>query len=109
MYRDAGPKFGPRVERAGKPVRRLPTQPTPCRHCPKIPPGVEPKPENAVELSEKNTRAYLFHLECAAVGSFPADAIVARNARLIADALRHRDALERQRDAITALNSAPRV
>lgn len=62
---------------------RVPGQPTPCYRCPKIPAGVKPVPWQAVEWSEKNWHAYRFHQRCKAVGRFPADAIVVKNAGLI--------------------------
>jgi hypothetical protein len=72
------------VERpAGRKLERLPNQLTPCSSCPKIPDGAEPKPENAVELSVRNRMAYQHYLECKAVGEFPVDAIVRRNAGVI--------------------------
>ena len=72
-----------REQRAGQDVPRPPGCKTPCWSCPKIPKGAPPRPSSAVELSEKNVRAYNFHEECVAVGDFPRDAIVRRNARLI--------------------------
>ena len=67
----------------GEKVPRIAGQPTPCRFCPKIPKGQEPKPENAVELTMRNWQAYQHYLECKAVGAFPDDPIVRRNAMLI--------------------------
>lgn len=46
-------------------------------------PERERSPATAEELSEKNWRAWGFHQECAAVGKFPDDDIVRRNAALI--------------------------
>ena len=85
LYFDRGPdEFGDRVTRGGKPVIRPKGVGTPCSWCPKIPPGMEPKPQNAVDLSNKNLAAVQFHRECdAAGGQFPLDAIVRRNAALI--------------------------
>lgn len=84
LFYDRGPgDFGSRVERGGKPVKRPKGNRPPCGWCPKIAPGDEPKPENAQELSEKNIVAFTHYLECKAVGAFPADAIVMRNAALI--------------------------
>ena len=84
LYYDRGPDdFGVRVERAGQPVKRQKGQKTPCYMCAKIPPGEEKAPSSAIELNEKNTAAYFHYLECRAVGEFPRDAIVQRNASLI--------------------------
>ena len=75
-------------ERGGKVLERLPGPLfAPKFHiCPKIPKGVFPKPENAVELSEKNWLAYRHFMECRSIGTFGeagSDAIVRRNAFLI--------------------------
>lgn len=39
----------------------------PCEECPKIPPGVDPKPENAHDLNEQNRKAYEHWKLCDAV------------------------------------------
>lgn len=70
-------------ERGGKPVRRESGSPTPCGLCPKIPRGERPHPAHAVELSDDNYRAWLHYQRCKAVGRFPADAMVERNAGII--------------------------
>jgi hypothetical protein len=71
----------------GRPLRveRIAGQEPRCAWCPKVPRDVvDPCPEAAVELSEKNWRAYQHYLECRAVGEWPTgDAIVRRNAMLI--------------------------
>lgn len=74
---------GKPVMRCDEPQKRPRGAPTPCHKCPKIPEGVAKVRENAVELSEKNARAYLHFLECRAVGRFPNDPIVRRNARIL--------------------------
>lgn len=74
---------GKRSERAGAPVPRLPGMPTPCHKCPKIPRGKPPRRESAVQLTDRNRRAYLHYLECRATGRFPDDALVARHAAII--------------------------
>lgn len=71
------------VKRCGEPVSRPKGAPTPCHKCPKIPFGAVPVRANAVELTEQNYRAYLHYLECRAVGKFPDDPIVRRNARIL--------------------------
>lgn len=84
LYYDRGSDdFGSRVERGGLPVLRPKGVKTPCGWCPKIPPGEAPKPENAIELTAKNIAAVVHYRECKAVGEFPDDAIVRRNAGLI--------------------------
>lgn len=83
---------------------------TPCHECEKIPErvfdekGIEiPKTPatykklraHAVEISPIITQAYQHYLECRAVGSFPDDPIVRKNAALF----RHvADEAEKQRD-----------
>ncbi len=58
-------------------------QKTPCIWCPKIPAGDPHSPSSAIELTEENFLAYLHYQECKAVGEFPSDPIVRRNAALI--------------------------
>lgn len=69
--------------KTGLPLARPPHTPLPCWKCPKIPHGSDPCPANAVELSPKNALAYEHYLQCKAVGRFPRDGIVERNAGLI--------------------------
>lgn len=87
VYPDKPGDFAERAaERGGRPVDRVPGQRPPCSYCPKQPisvPEWERTPDTAVELSDKNWRAYWHHLECAAVGAFPDDDIVRRNAAVI--------------------------
>ena len=54
--------------------------PTPCRTSKGCPKGT---PENPATLSERNRQAYRHYLECKAVGDFPGDSIVRRNAGII--------------------------
>ena len=78
---------------------------TPCGWCPKVAPGDPPTPASAQDLSEKNRLAYLHHLECKAVGQFPADAIVRRNAALIESAEGAAERVERARGGLVTLGS----
>jgi len=77
-------KTGHMEVRRGKPSKRPANSLPPCRSkgvgCPK---GT---PEQPKTLSNKNRSAYQHYLECKAVGSFPDDAIVRRNAMIIRDA-----------------------
>jgi len=67
--------------RNGKLIPRPAGNQPPCRidgvGCPK---GT---PENQTDLNDRNRQAYQHYLECRAVGSFPDDQIVRRNAALI--------------------------
>lgn len=72
-----------RPARVGLPVVRPPGSPTPCWKCPKVPPGEPACPESAVEMTDQNWRAFRHYEECRAVGAFPDDPIVRRNAALI--------------------------
>ena len=84
LYDDKPARMGARLERPkGYPVPRIPGQRPRCEWCPKVPVGEAPDPSNAVELSPKNSSAYRHYLECAAVGDFPPDPIVRRNAMII--------------------------
>lgn len=104
LYYDRGSDdFGARVERGGLPVLRPKGVKTPCSWCPKIPPGEQPIPANAVELSDKNVLALIHYRECRAVGEFPNDAIVRRNAALIRGA---EDVAARVHETRTAIAAA---
>lgn len=78
----------------GKPVPRPKSCPSPCRlphvGCPK---GT---PESPKSLNEANWLAYEHYHECRAVGQFPDDPIVRRNARVIRQIEDQREANERQ-------------
>lgn len=83
VHDDKPGSFGAVTVRAGNKVPRLKGMKPPCHWCEKIPEGDEPIPVNAAELSERNWQAYLHYLECKAVGQFPNDPIVRRNAAVI--------------------------
>ena len=72
-----------RSERGGRPTPRESGQPPPCGSCPKVPRGRTPHPAHAVELTDDNYQAWVHYQRCKAVGRFPADAIVERNAGLL--------------------------
>lgn len=71
--------------RAGVPLRRPRGTLTPCHKCPKIPADAPRRAwwAAAGELSARNRQAYRHYRECRAVGVFPDDPIVRRNAALI--------------------------
>lgn len=56
---------------------------TPCDVCPKIPEGKPKERRYAVELSVKNRRAWQHWRECRAIGQFPDDPVVRRNAEIL--------------------------
>lgn len=102
VYDDRPEGFGKRVARRGLPVLRPKGAPTPCSWCPKQPadvPDWERTPGTAQDLSERNWQAYRHYLECKAVGHFPDDPIVRRNAMVIA-------AAEKVEERIAQLNAA---
>ena len=69
----------------GQPMERRGNDKAPCRMKPDgCPKGT---PEEPKSLTPKNRQAYHYYLECKAVGEFPRDPIVRRNAALIAQVL----------------------
>jgi hypothetical protein len=76
---------------------------TPCWKCPKIPRDAPARERRyAEELSLRNQQALRHYRECAAVGSFPDDPIVRRNAALIREVI-EAVALNRMDALITSL------
>lgn len=81
--------------RQGERVRRTRRHPPPCFKCPKITAWAKGEEANlrqysfldAVEPSERSLLTYQHYLECRAVGHFPDDPIVRRNARIIRQAM----------------------
>lgn len=72
------------AKRGSKPLLRPDGYPTICRTHEGCAKGT---PERSKALSEKNRQAYRFHLECRAIGAWPADPIVRRNAKIIEQVL----------------------
>lgn len=70
-----------RTDRSGEPIPRHKGQKTPCE----IDKNACPKGHwsNPVQLTDQNWRALVHYRECKAVGVFPDDAIVRRNAAII--------------------------
>lgn len=101
LYRDEPGKFGEVVTRGGSRVRRPARSGPPCSWCPKTEsvPEADRCPETAVELADENWQAWQHYRECQAVGSFPDDAIVRRNAAILAGA-------EKAADQLVQLNLA---
>lgn len=110
LYEDHPTRMGlPVLRRDGARVERVAGQPTPCRWCPKVPRGAPAVPASAVELTARNWAAYGHYRRCRAVGRFPADALVERNAALCAQVREEAaEARDRQRheDLAAALISA---
>jgi hypothetical protein len=78
------PLTGETTMRRGQPIKRPLYAKKLCespRGCPK---GT---PEDSKDLSPKNVQALNHYMECRAVGKFPDDAIVRKNARIIANEL----------------------
>ena len=73
-----------RVTRGGLPVRRDPGERTPCHKCPKGREDGQPHPEK--DLTDASWQAYQHYRECQAVGQFPDDPLVRRDAALIRSA-----------------------
>jgi hypothetical protein len=76
-------RWGDYPHGSGKRVRRH--GPPPCGTCPKIPEGETPCPGvgQQSELTPENRMAYQHFSECDAVGEFPRDGRVRRNAAII--------------------------
>lgn len=108
MHEDYHGQMGPvKMLRDGSgPQPRVPGTKTPCAVCPKIPHGAEPRPENAVELTDRTTAAYQHYLECKAVGEFPNDPIVRYTAVLIRQAEESCERADSRRLALTVLGQA---
>lgn len=94
------------VTRGGKPVPRAPGSKPPCVSCPKIPPGADPNPASAAELTGRSEDAYRHYLECRAVGQFPDDPIVRHTAMLIRSAEDAAQRADSRRLALTVLGKA---
>lgn len=69
--------------RFGFPVLRNGSLPS-CWKCPKLPRNApQAAPQYAIEMSDKNFAAWKHYRQCRAVGIFPDDPIVRRNAEII--------------------------
>jgi hypothetical protein len=106
MHEDGRGVMGEIATRGGKPIPRVPGTKTPCAICPKIPPGAEPRPENAADLTGRPAAAYQHYLECKAVGDFPNDPIVRHTAVLIRQAEESCERADARRLALTVIGNA---
>ena len=69
-------------------MRRLPLMRTPCGTCPKIPRSTLPADRvprigQQADLSPRNRRVIRHYRECRAVGKFPDDPLVRKNAAIL--------------------------
>lgn len=90
-------------ERAGKKLLRPANVGPPCMRCPKLSAKDrrdDPRPENAIELSSKNWKAYLHYLEVKAGAEMPNDPMTRRNCAMIKMV---EDDFERDRTDVTPL------
>lgn len=69
--------------RAGKPIPRPPGVLTPCAKCAKIPDDKPKSRDHAIEPTTQTRRTLTHWFECRAVGVYPDDPIVRRNAAII--------------------------
>jgi hypothetical protein len=97
-------KWGKPLER--RPLIGLPLAPTECYDCPKIPDGMGKVSNNAIEPSDRHWQAYEFHLRCRAVGRFPVDNIVERNAVIFEEVIRIRDQEQQVNGILLGLRKA---
>lgn len=72
------------VSKWGVKTKRPTNCATPCRDCPKIPPGAPATPYHAVELDARGWAAWNYYRQCKAVGRFPGDAAVTYMAGIFA-------------------------
>lgn len=79
----------------GEPIPRPGHLPTPCKTDVGCPKG---SPDAGIALSKRNHKAVAFHRRCEAVGRWPADPIVERNAAIIKSADAEADDILRERD-----------
>jgi hypothetical protein len=103
-------KTGRKVTKYGRPAKWQKGQQPPCHTCPKVAIGDPPTPAGGrkSELTPANERAYAHYRECRAVGRFPEDSRVYRNADIIRQI---EDAVAQNREgglqaAITAVMAA---
>ena len=80
----------PVIDRATSlPLVRPAGSPLPCRICPRTAQAEDRIRANAISMSEKNWQAWQHYKECKAVGEFPNDPIVRRNAAIIREVEDH--------------------
>ncbi len=80
IYGENGDRRETKISGVSLPLLRPSNAPTPCYKCPKIPKGQPLRRQSAIELTDRNYAAWQHYRECRAVGQFPDDAIVRRNA-----------------------------
>jgi len=94
--------YGRIEEHQGKPQKRHPKHLPLCKTPEGCPKGTPEKPNT---LSAKNMQAYIHYLECKAVGNFPDDPIVRRNARLIQQVVDHANEQKRVDELISLMGA----
>jgi len=70
-------------DRKGEPLKRTRATPPPCQTDKGCPKGT---PEQSRSLTPENLRCWMHYRECKAVGQFPEDPVVRRNAAIIREA-----------------------
>jgi len=86
QYDDRQGEMGPpTMLENGEQMKRPEGAKPPCFQCPKVPPSApERTRQYAIDPTEKSRRAIAHYQQCKALGRFPLDMIVERNAGLIA-------------------------
>ena len=86
---------------------RLPRMKPPCSTCGKVPESIKKSTHpalinkrHAMGLSEQNRLVFQHYLECAAVGKFPDDPIVARHAMILKQLEKDWQRLEQTKERI---------
>lgn len=96
-------------DREGKPIPRPPHSKAPCEYAKNADVETRKKacakvsPDFGIELSERNKQAVQHYKECRAVGQFPEDDIVRRNAAIIRDLEDRHEAEQLQRTILDAM------
>lgn len=104
MYDDTPGEMGPpTMLESGKQMARPEGCDPPCHQCPKVPYDAPARTrEHAIDPPEASYEAVRFYQRCRAVGRFPEDEIVERNAGLIEPIERHAE-IVKTKDAAGAI------
>jgi hypothetical protein len=107
LYDDKPGNFAPHPVNHGWGDKKRKGGKTPCWMCPKQPSEVPEKdrsPATAIDLSDRNWKAYLHYLECSAVNDFPKDEIVRQCASIIKNAEKLGEKVQQMRYALAMAN-----